>query len=197
MFKNVAKLFGSPARIKIVKFFVLQPDVKAKAPAVAAIVGISKQDVEKELRALTRVGLLSSRKQGIGATFSLNRSHALTPHLVPFLEKTTRPHERAITDVFRSVKGIVGVVATGALTGEARSPVDLLIVTRRKHAYDQGIAQAVKRVERLISLPLTYAVLERREYAERLEARDRLLRNVFDFEHLILFGKRRLNGEDS
>lgn len=197
MFKDIHRLFASPARIKLLKYFISQPHVRATSHDVASTIGVPQNEVDKGLRSLVHIGVLSSRKQARGNTFMLNRSHELVPPLTAFLEATTKPSERTLTDLFRKTRGVVGVVATGGLVNEPRSSLDLLIITRSKKRYDQGIAQVIKKAEHLVASPLTYAVLEAREYEERLEARDRLLRDVFEFKHAVLIGKHRFDGTTS
>lgn len=195
MFADISRLFASPTRIKFLKFFVAQPDLRATAHEAAAVIGVSHKGGEKELRSLARAGVLSARSSAKGTVFSLHKSHELVPPLAAFLETVTKPSERVLADMFRTTRGVVGVVATGTLVNEPRSALDLLIIAKSKNRYDHGIAKAVKKVERLVATPLTYAILEVKEYEGRLEARDRLLRDVFEFTHSILIGKHRFDGK--
>ncbi|MEK9177267.1 MAG: hypothetical protein AAB923_03140, partial [Patescibacteria group bacterium] len=70
----------------------------------------------------------------------------------------------------------------------SRGALDLLIVTSRPR--DPSIVRAMKRAERLMAMPLRYSILEPKNYDERLEARDRLLRDVFEFNHRVLIGRK-------
>lgn len=190
MFKDTVQLFSSPARLKLLKYFVYQPNVRISAQSAGGTLGIAKARTAEELRALVRLGFLMKRKQG-KAVFELNQSHPLVGALTNFLGQATYVEHRLLTDVFRGTRGVVRVIASGVLLDEKRSSLDLLIIARKKNLYDQNIARVVKRAERLTALPLRYAVLELHEFEERFEARDRLLRDIFEFKHAFLIGRDR------
>jgi hemin uptake protein HemP len=94
---------------------------------------------------------------------------------------------KSLSDAFRGVPGITLLVASGALVREHRGAIDLLVVTRRPK--DARIERAVRQVETKVSLPIRYAVFDTREYEERRVARDRLLRDIFEFEHAVILGR--------
>ncbi|OGG43944.1 hypothetical protein A2841_03600 [Candidatus Kaiserbacteria bacterium RIFCSPHIGHO2_01_FULL_48_10] len=188
MFKDLAHLFASSARIKVLKFFILQPDVRVTAPTVSATLGAPKALVEQELRALTRFGLLECRKQKKVNFFMLESDHPVVEPLQAFFTAISMPSNDDIMGAFRKVRGVTLLIATGVLAQESRGAIDLLIVTRKPK--DAQIARAVKRLEAAVALPLRYAVLESGDYESRLESYDRLLRDVFEFSHRIIVGRR-------
>ncbi|MES2134632.1 MAG: hypothetical protein V4449_00090 [Patescibacteria group bacterium] len=188
MFKDVVQLCSSIPRLKILKFFLCQPESRATAIVVANTTGVSKEVTARELRALGKYGVLNYRKQGKKIFWSVNSAHPFTVPMSVFLEATTQPNDALITSSFRGVSGITLLVVAGVLTGEERGLIDILIVTKKPN--DQKIAVAVRAVERLSALPLRYAVLEKGDYAERLEARDRMLRDVLEFKHRTIIDRR-------
>lgn len=188
MFKDVVQLCSSMPRLKLLKFFLFQPESRATAVAAANTLGIAKAVVGRELRSLGKYGILVSRKQGKNIFWSANMAHPYALPLSAFLEATTVPEDSLIASSFRGVNGITFLVAAGLLAGEERGLLDLLIVTRKPN--DPKIAASVRAIERAAALPLRYAVLERGEYAERLEARDRMLRDVLEFKHRVIINRR-------
>ncbi len=185
MFKDVVQLCSSLPRLKLLKFFLFQPESRATAATAANTLGLSKDVVARELRSLGKFGILVSRKQGKNIFWSANIAHTFAAPLCDFLEMTTRPDDSFITSSFRGVSGITLLVAAGLLAGEERGLLDILIVTRKPN--DPKIAASVRAVERIAALPLRYAVLER---GQRLEARDRMLRDVLEFKHRIIIDRR-------
>lgn len=188
MFRDLARLFATPARIKLLKFFLLQPETRVSAKSVSVSIGISKRTAEEEMRALARADILSTRGQGKTLTYNLNDLAGFEDPLKTFLEQTTLPEDSQIVSAFRGVRGLTLLVTTGLLTNESRGTVDLLVVTRKPK--DAKIAKAVKKIEGMIALPLRYAVLETGDYEDRLESYDRLLRDVFEFSHRVIFGRK-------
>ncbi len=188
MFQELARLFSSPARVKLLKYFVTQPDARVEGASVASTVGISRAAADSELRALTRLGVLSGRRQGKTTFYSFDKTFPLEDAVRTFLEETTLPDDAQIVQTFRGVRGLTLMVATGFLAHEPRGSVDLLIITRRPH--DSSIEKAVRKLEALAALPVRYAVLEADDYKSRLESYDRLLRDVFEYNHRVIYGRK-------
>ncbi len=186
MFQDLARLFENARRVKLLKFFVFQPDIRVTAAGAGAVIGIPKTIAEYEVRALARSNILHVRHQKKQTLFSLNHAHPWLPALYALLDTTTLPDDRTIAAVFRGISGITLIIATGALARESRSSVDLLIVARK--AKNPRIAKAVHTLEHATGLPLRFAVLSAADYAQRREARDRLLRDVFEFENRLILG---------
>ncbi len=184
MFRDVVRLLTSTTRAKLLKFFLFQTDGRANLATTVATLGLKKSPVEKELLQLARMGILI-KKQTKDKIFLVNYAHPLVEPLRIFLEATTLPTDREIKDAFRGVRGLSLLIASGALARESRSSIDLLIVVA-KNPHDPHIIQAVKRAERLSALPLRYAVFAAKDYEERIQAYDRLLRDVFEFSHRII-----------
>ncbi|MBX9765053.1 hypothetical protein K2X83_00225, partial [Patescibacteria group bacterium] len=174
-------------RIKVLKFFTLQPNIKVSARDVAGTIGGSAAKTETEIRALTRAGVLMGKRQGAKTLYSLSPSFQYADAVRSFLDEITQPNDKSLSDAFRGVPGVTLLVATGALMRDPRPSVDLLVVTRRPK--DARIERAVRQVETKASLPIRYAVFDTKEYEERRVARDRLLRDIFEFTHLVVLGR--------
>ncbi len=187
MFKELSRLFQNPARIKVLKFFTLQPNLKTSAKDVAQTIGGSVAKTEIEIRALARAGVLTGKRQGKKTMYSLSPTFPHAEAVRGFLDEITQPNDKSLSDAFRGVPGVTLLVATGALVRERRGTIDLLVVTRRPK--DARIERAVRQVETKASLPIRYAVFDTREYEERRVARDRLLRDVFEFTHAVIVGR--------
>lgn len=186
MFKELSRLFQNPLRIKVLKYFTLQPSVKVPAKEVATILGGGVTKVETEIRALQRAGVLVMKKNG-KKMYSLSPTFPHADAVRVFLDEITQPNDKSLSDAFRGVPGITLLVASGALVREHRAAIDLLVVTRRPK--DARIERAVRQVETKASLPIRYAVFDTREYEERRVARDRLLRDIFEFTHVVVLGR--------
>jgi len=188
MFQDLAKLFQNSRRVKLLKFFIFQPEARMSAAEAGAAIGISKKDAIDEMRALERMKVVVSGKQKT-RLYSVNLGHPLVEPIRAFLVATTLPDDRAILSAFKGVSGISLLVRTGELVHEGRASVDLLIVARKPR--NPKIARAVRKAESMTGLPLRYAVMDPATYEERMDSYDRMLRDVFEFEHRFIVGKAR------
>lgn len=186
MFQELAKLFQNPLRIKLVKFFALQPEVHFLPAHVASALGATRATVTSEIKALSRLTLLRSVRERGGTSYVWNSEYPSALTIQNFIIDATTPSDTTVKKAFKPLSPYLVVVA-GALADETRGAVDLLVVTKRTH--DERIARAVKKLESVTAVPIRYAVLEVGEYLARREGFDRMLRDVFDFRHRVVIGR--------
>ncbi len=186
MFQELSKLFQNPLRIKLVKFFALQPDMHFVPARVASLLGAPRAGVVGEVKALARLKLLRSVRERAGTHYLWNSDHPGSFTIQNFIIDVTTPPDATVLKVFKPLSPFLVVVA-GALANETRGAVDLLVVTKRIH--DERIAKAVKKLESVTAVPIRYVVLEVGEYLARREGFDRMLRDVFDFRHRVVIGR--------
>lgn len=187
MFNELAKLFSNPLRIKLIKFFALQPDARFLAAQVAPVVGAPRARVQSELASLARLGALGARRGKGGVHYQWGKGYSLATVIHAFISEATLPNDKAIVDLFRRIPSVALVIAAGILAGETRSSVDLLVVTRRPK--DPRIAAAARKLELLSAVPIRFTVMAVKEYEERTQAYDRLLRDIMDFRHRVVLGR--------
>ena len=186
MFADLARLFSSPLRLKVIKFFALQPDERFALADVVSALGAPRKSVQAELRSALRLGILQPKVGRDGRMYMWNSAYPRAQSIQQFVIDATTPDDKVVADIFRRL-GVSTVVAAGILAQESRGDVDLLLVTRRPK--DARLALAVKKLESLSAVPIRYAVMEVEEYKTRTMAYDRMLRDIFDFRHRVILGK--------
>ena len=190
MFTELSRLAATPLRLKILKFYTFQPESSHTVRAVANALGSTADRVATELRALVACDIMVQRGKEVGAAraYKLNEDNPIAKPLAVFLEIATLPDVRELAACFRGVRGLSLVVVAGVLLHEGRGAVDLLVVTSRPK--DPSVTKAITKAERLMAAPLRYLILDPSEYDDRIEVRDRLVRDIFEFRHRVLIGKR-------
>lgn len=186
MFQELAKLFATPLRIKLIKFFALQSETHFEAQKVASALGASKAVIQSEVKALARLKIVRSVRERGSTRYAWNTEYPSAFQIQNFVIDVTTPSDLAVQKAFKPLAPYLVVVA-GALADETRGVVDLLVVTKRTH--DPRIAKAVKKLEAVTAVPIRYAVLEVGEYLARREGFDRMLRDIFDFHHQVIIGR--------
>lgn len=187
MFRDLATLMNSPLRIKALAYILKRPGEEGTAAELAAAVGTTKESALRELNALVRLGMVRARGTARDRKFVAEESDVLYEPIRDLLIRTATPDSKDIIEAFRGVRGLWLLVAAGALMDDARSNVDLLIVSRSPN--DAKIAKAVKKVEALAAIPIRYAVLGVEEYLGRRQAYDRMLRDIFEYSHEVVLEK--------
>jgi hypothetical protein len=186
MFQELSRLFATPLRIKLIKFFALQPGSHFLSHKVASAIGSSRALVQQELRALVRLHIIKTTRVAGGTHFFWNADYEGALGIQNFIIDATTPSDATVLKGFKPLSPYLVVVA-GALADETRGVIDLLVVTKR--VQDPRIAKVVKKLEIVTAVPIRYAVLEVGEYLARREGFDRMLRDIFDFRHRIITGQ--------
>lgn len=186
MFSDITKLFRTPLRIKLLKYFALQPDERFTITQLASALGAGKRVTQSDVAALQRVGIIVAKAAPGGRVYGWNRAHPRAFAIQNFVVDSTTPDDRIVQNVFRRL-GVHLVIVAGSLADETRSSVDLLVVTKRPR--DPRLARAVKKLEAVTAVPIRYAVMEVKEYEARKESYDRLLRDITDFRHRVVLSR--------
>lgn len=183
----LAKLFGSNARLKILRLFIFNKDTAFGVPEVAERTKLSKEVVRRELTDLFAAGLL--RKKGIQAPvrYQTNPNFAHLNAVDTFIRETTNVRPQNILKEFKRAGTLRLVVLSGLFTGVIETQIDLLVVGDSLE--ERVLANSVRTLEAELGREIRYASFATGDFRYRLGVYDRLLRDVFDYPHRLLIDK--------
>ncbi len=193
---TLGKLFGSPARVKILRLFLLNSLESYDALMVAEKSKVSLVVARIELNLLKKAGILEEKsffketpskkkdkaplkKRIHGMT--LKPGFALLAPLKNLLISETPLNRDEIAKRFRTVGKIKLLVLAGIFLDETDSRLDVLIVGDglKKRAIDS----LLRSIEAEVGKELSYAAFETIEFLYRVSVYDKLVRDVLDFKH--------------
>lgn len=196
----LSKLFGSAARVKLLRLFVFNPGMVLDKDTIVQLSRITPDTVSKELLALARASVVTrktfyketpprvgskvqKKRKSIGWTF--NEQYVHESALRQFLRQTLNVSYADVRKRLKSAGNIRLLVLSGFLIGEKREgALDILIVGNKLN--EQEIKTAIRSLETEFGVELRYAVLQVEEYRYRRRVRDKLVRDVMDFPHTAL-----------
>lgn len=196
---KLGKLFGSPARVKILRLFLFNPDTLYDIDDVTSRCKVVKTHARRELSAIIHAGFLKKksfsktvlvrgkqkRKKVVG--FMANPAFDLAGPLRTLLIESELVQVNELPKRFRNAGRILLFVASGIFTHDSDRMADLLIVG--DHVRRNAVDQAIKILESEIGKEVRYALFDLEEYNYRMKMYDKLLRDVFDYPHLKLINK--------
>ncbi len=195
------KLFGSSARVKLMRLFLMNPEDIFDRKEMLRRSKVSGDALGRELRLLKDIGLVkprvvvkmfpSKRKRGDMEKRKVN-GFGLDPRF-PFLV----PLRALVTEIalgkedlsarFRNVGNVKLIVVAGVFIDEADSRVDILIVgDKLKRKNIEGV---LRRLEAELGKELTYGILETPEFEYRFGIYDKFIRDILDYPHLVVLNK--------
>jgi len=184
---SLAKLFGSPARVKLLRLFLFNDDLTFLATEAAFRARLTKEVARKELTALTNAGILRKKTGKSPVGYSADKRFPHYDALRVFLRTTTDVSDSAIVTSFKKAGTVKLVVLSGLFTGALESKLDVLIVGDRME--ERPLATAIHALEAELGRELRYACFTSEQFKYRLGVYDRLLRDVFDYPNRVIVDK--------
>ena len=193
----LAVLFGSAARVKLLRFFLFNPQRIFSFDELARRAKLVRRTARTELGALERAAVVT-RKQMFEAVPERTKKrkvlgYALStqfPHLAAlqtFLSATAPINPKTMLAYTRKIGTFDLIVASGIFVGEFDRRIDILLASKKVTA--SKVEQHMRALEAELGIEIKYAFLESDEFLYRLGMRDRLVRDVFDYTHQVLTDK--------
>lgn len=197
------KLFGSAAKVKIMRMFLFNPTTSFDTAEIAKKVKLSGAAVRREAGLLERIGFLKHRsyakevakKRGKKTVVSKKRTQGWTlnprfPYITLLQNFLINTNLVKHSDILRKLQGsgkMKLVVIAGVFIHDPESRVDLLIVgdsLKRKQ-----IENVVGAIESEIGKEIRYAAFETSDFHYRVSMCDKLIRDILDYPHETIIDK--------
>lgn len=194
--KELAKIFGSEARVKILRLFLLNAEQTIDTAELGKRLRISRTKAAQECKLLYGIDFL---KKGSYYKEIINRGKKTKKkvdgwHLNPDFLYNASLRGLLVEEEFLNKKELVrrfkkaGKLKLFVVSGifisrdkESEKRVDMLIVgdSLRK----PWIEDNIRKLEAEVGKELSYAVFETQEFIYRYEMYDKLIRDILDFPH--------------
>jgi putative transposon-encoded protein len=185
--ETLEKLFGSAAKVKIMRLFIFNPDQFFTTKIIVQRTRLTASQIRKEITLLQKIKLIKSKGTGARKMWYINDTFA---HLSPLRELMT--HSVAVS--FDSLVKKIGktcklkaLVLSGLFINHPESRVDMLIIGNQFNR--DSLSRTIKKLESEIGRELSYAVLETEDFHYRMGIGDRLVRDILEFPHQVAFDR--------
>ncbi len=168
-------LFGSKARVRILRLFLLNTDVSFTTSEIAKRTQIPSVDVQKEMRMLERIDFVHVRRMKGRKKYRANEDFALREDLLALLTRATvTPEHQSLMQV-EKIGEVHLALVSGIFLNYTKARADIFIV-----ANDVSRARLTKWIRALeaeTGREVSYVLLTMEEYKYRLNMTDRFLRD--------------------
>jgi len=193
---TLGKLFGSQARVKILRLFLLNPQDAYDAPMVAEKSKVSVSEARRELTLLKNAGVLNtksftkeipSKKKDVKpkkkrvSGFQLRTAFPLLSSLKSLIVSETPLNRDEIVKRFKGIGKIKFLAVSGIFIDEPEARVDVFIVG--DNLKKRSIENVLRTIESEVGKELSYGVLETSEFLYRVSVYDKFVRDVLDGRH--------------
>ena len=205
----LAKLFGSAARVKIMRLFLMNPEDIFEKAEIGRRSKVSGEVLRKELKLLLDIGLIAERtmvrlvprKQGGKKPLKNGDEQMEKIKVNGFGMDPSFPYLAAIralvTEIalgkedvsarFRNCGQMKLIIVAGVFLDEPDSRVDILLVgDKLKKTVIEGV---LRRLEAELGKELTYGIMDTPDFEYRYGIYDKFIRDVIDYPHLVVLNK--------
>ena len=183
----LGKVLGSPARVKIMRLFLLNPKKGFSRKDVVKRSRVNSTIVGREIKLLNSVGFIKKHL----TTWSFNPFFKYSLEFNRLLINSDTLDKKTIADNFKKVGKVKFLLVSGVFIKNKDTRVDLLIVGDKMKR--GKIEEEIRKLEAEIGTELVYAVFETKEFIYRLNMYDKLVRDILDFPHEVVLQVKELS----
>jgi hypothetical protein len=208
----LGKLFGSSARVKIMRLFLLNSEDAFENSDIVEKSKVTASVVRKELSMLNKIGFISkrsffkevparsknsTRRSGAKVVskprkkrvsgWQLSRDFTLLQPIQELLVNTEPLGSKDIANRLKRCGNMKLIIVSGTFIQNPDSRVDMLIVgdKLKKGAIDSVLSV----IESEVGKELSYTSLETPEFKYRLSVYDKFVRDILDYPHVKIVDK--------
>lgn len=190
----LAILFGSTARVKLLRFFLFNPSKEFPFDDISRRARLVRRTARTEIAALEKAGVIKKvtvyipvegkdkKLKGVG--YKLNKDFPELQALQTFLFETAPIDGKTLLKHLRKAGTLDCVVIAGIFVREFEARLDVLLAMKK---FSQSkIESAIRSIESEIGIEIRFAAMSSEDLLYRVGMYDKLTRDVFDYPHQIL-----------
>ena len=197
----LGKVFGSVERVKLLKLFLFRGSDPIDKDDIAEFTRIPKTKITREITNLEKIGFLKKasffkdvedkrqkkmvKKRVVG--YRADTQFQYFKHLKQLLINTSPIADKELIKRLSKVGKLKGLIISGLFLQESDSIVDLLIIA--DEVKKAPFNNLIKTLESEIGTSIRYTLLSVKDFKYRISVYDRLVRDVLDYEHIVIHDK--------
>jgi hypothetical protein len=192
----LGKLFGSNARVKILKLFILHPQERFYIRQIARDLNLQLNSVRRELENLEHFGLLLSNPakteaeiEASGADgksdkkyFQVDANFVLYDEIKSLLIKAQFLYERDFVDKLKKAGSPRLLILTGFFVNKEKSLVDMLLVGRFNKP---RLIKIIRALEGELGREVNFALMDNKEFKYRKDITDVFLYEILEGKKIV------------
>ncbi len=190
-------LFGSAARVKLLRFFLFNPSKEFAFDDVSRRAKLVRRTARTEIDALEKAGVIKQKtvyielpteKKKIKAVgYTLNKNFPELQALQTFLFETAPIDGKNLIKHLRQAGALDFVGISGVFVRDFERRLDVLLAMNK---FSQSkVEKAIRSLEAEIGVEVRFAAMSSEDLFYRVGMYDKLTRDFFDYSHQVLVDK--------
>lgn len=188
--KTLNELFGSAAKTRLLKLFLLNQDENFELSQIAYRTGLRRAEARNWLKKLSALGFVKRVSRSSRGRWRLNTKFPLAGELQALIAKAAPQKFPELARGLKKIRGVKLVVITGAFLGLGTARADMLVVGDNINL--KKFNELVRELEAEVGQEIRYVTLSRDEFLYRYRMFDRFLRDILESPHQKIINRLRL-----
>lgn len=191
-------LFGSQARVKLLRFFLFNPSKEFTFEEISRRARLVRRTARTEMNALERADVIrkkqsyfpveeGSEKKVRALGYSLNREFENLQSLQTFLFETAPINGKTVATHLKKVGPIDFLAVAGIFVRDFDQRLDVMLAMKKYSP--TKVETAIRSLESELGVEIRFAAFESADLKYRIGMYDKLTRDVFDYPHQIVIDK--------
>lgn len=196
-------LFGSAARVKLLRFFLFNPSKDFTFDEISRRARLVRRTARTEMNALERAEVIKKKQILItkeGSTkktkaigYAVNKEFPELQALQTFLFETAPINGKTVLNQLRKAGTLDFVCITGIFMRNFEQRIDIMLAMKKVPM--NKVENAIRALEAELGIEIRFAAFDSADLKYRVGMYDKLMRDVFDYKTEILIDKLSLADE--
>ena len=190
-------LFGSAARVKLLRFFLFNPSKEFLFDDISRRAKLVRRTARTEISALEKAGVIKQKtiyievegkaKKMKAIGYILNKDFQELQALQTFLFETAPIDDKNLLKHLRTSGSLDFVGIGGVFVRDFEQRLDVIISMKK---FDQAkVEKAIRSLEAEVGMEIRFAAMSSEDLMYRVGMYDKLTRDFFDYDHQVLVDK--------
>jgi len=190
-------LFGSQARVKLLRFFLFNPSKEFSFDDISRRAKLVRRTAKTEIAALEKAGVIKERTMYVEVTdknkkqkvlgYTINKEFPELQALQTFLFETAPIDGKNLLKHLRQAGVLDFVGVSGVFMRDFEQRLDVLLAMKK---FSQShVEKAIRSIEAEIGMEIRFAAMSSEDLMYRVGMYDKLTRDFFDYPHQVLVDK--------
>ena len=190
-------LFGSTARVKLLRFFLFNPSKEFLFDDISKRARLVRRTARTEISALEKAGVIRQKnvlmavpgkaKKLKAIAYTLNKDFQELQALQTFLFDTAPIDGKNLLTHLRKAGPLDFVAIAGVFVRNFEQRLDILIAMKKFS--QSAVEKAIRSIEAEVGMEVRFAAMSSEDLMYRVGMYDKLTRDFFDYEHQTLVDK--------
>lgn len=190
-------LFGSPARVKLLRFFLFNPSKEFTFDDISRRARLVRRTARTEMTALEKAGVIKKKQIYVSEEgsdkkvrvpgYALNKALPELQALQTFLFETAPINGKTVLTHLRKAGTIDFVCVAGIFVKDFEQRLDILLTMKKIPT--AKVENAIRALEAELGIEIRFAAFDSEDLIYRVGMYDKLIRDVFDYPHEILIDR--------